>query len=370
MSLARREGNIRIAHAPVRGEFANRELRRACVGPLLDRTCRPVSPAMFSGVAVAEAFEADWRAASDIFEPGHQLEWAGILGNYSKLTGDDVLSDVDALIAFAERYGVYEKRGLVANEAREVGSPHGGSRAWPNSERIKGHLARFELSGVDPRAAVATSLEALFQHHLGDVREGLWLDRFDFRGAITIRNLSGVDAVPSGFRVQRAASPAAAIGETRASAAPHDPAGVTAVVLAGGRGTRIRGLYPDVPKPMIEVAGKPFLHWVTAHLVRAGVRDFVYSTGYLGDQIADWCGNEDFPGVRRRACPEAEPLGTGGGLLNCLDICRDEILTINGDSLCVGGVSEILQLRSAARSARRCGRLSGRYIAIRYVGLR
>lgn len=126
----------------------------------------------------------------------------------------------------------------------------------------------------------------------------------------------------------------------------EDPTGVTAVVLAGGRGTRISGLYPDVPKPMIEVAGKPFLYWVTAHLVRFGVSDFVYSTGHLGEQIADWCSNGDFPDVRRRVCPEVDPLGTGGGLLNCLDLCKDEILTINGDSLCLGGVSEILDLRS------------------------
>jgi len=132
------------------------------------------------------------------------------------------------------------------------------------------------------------------------------------------------------------------------SSATHDRAGVTAVVLAGGKGTRIRTLYPDVPKPMIEVAGKPFLHWVTTYLIKSGVSDFVYSTGHLGDQIADWCANGDFPGVRRRVCPEVEPLGTGGGLLNCLDLCQSELLTINGDSLCLGGAPEILDLRSDA----------------------
>ena len=52
-------------------------------------------------------------------------------------------------------------------------------------------------------------------------------------------------------------------------------AGVTALVLAGGKGTRIAGLYPDIPKPMIPVAGRPFLHWITAWLVASGVRDIV-----------------------------------------------------------------------------------------------
>jgi len=136
----------------------------------------------FDGATLAETFEPDWRRTSDIVEPGHQLEWAWILGNYSKRTGADVRVDVNALIAFAERYGVYAQSGLVANEARVGGAPDGGSRAWPNSERIKAHLARFELIGADPRAAIASALDALFQHHLGDVREGLWLDRFDSEG--------------------------------------------------------------------------------------------------------------------------------------------------------------------------------------------
>ena len=122
----------------------------------------------------------------------------------------------------------------------------------------------------------------------------------------------------------------------------------SAVVLAGGRGTRISSLYPDVPKPMIEVAGKPFLHWVTSYLARFGVRDFIYSTGHLGGQIADWCENDQFPNLRRIACHESTPLGTGGGVLNCLDLCGDNILVLNGDSLCLGGVESLLSLSNEA----------------------
>jgi len=122
----------------------------------------------------------------------------------------------------------------------------------------------------------------------------------------------------------------------------------SAVVLAGGRGTRISSLYPDVPKPMIEVAGEPFLHWVTSYLARFGVRDFIYSTGHLGGQIANWCENGRFPNLRRIVCHESSPLGTGGGVLNCLDLCGDNILVVNGDSLCLGGVESLLSLSNDA----------------------
>lgn len=124
------------------------------------------------------------------------------------------------------------------------------------------------------------------------------------------------------------------------------PNATSAIVLAGGKGTRVSGLYPDVPKPMIEVAGEPFLHWVTAYLSRFGVHDFVYSTGHLGGQIADWCENRQFPDLRRVACHESVPLGTGGGLLNCLHLCGENVLVLNGDSLCLGGVEPLLNLRS------------------------
>lgn len=120
---------------------------------------------------------------------------------------------------------------------------------------------------------------------------------------------------------------------------------VTVVVLAGGLGTRIRALHPDVPKPLVPVAGRPFLHWLTAYLARFGLADFVYATGHLGDQIEAWTAERDMPGIARRVCREPRPLGTGGGLLHCLDLCRGWVLVSNGDSLCLGGVADLLALR-------------------------
>ena len=126
---------------------------------------------------------------------------------------------------------------------------------------------------------------------------------------------------------------------------------LTAVVLAGGRGTRIAGLYPDLPKPLIPACGAPFLHWVSAWLATQGLRDIVYSTGYLGQQIEDWvAGLEPAEGIRLRCRREETALGTGGGILNCLDLCADTVLALNGDSMLVADLAPLLALLSGGRA--------------------
>lgn len=121
---------------------------------------------------------------------------------------------------------------------------------------------------------------------------------------------------------------------------------VTAVVLAGGRGTRIREIYPDTPKPMVPVAGHPFLHWLTLWLAANGPRHFVYSAGYRAEQVEAWAADSSMPDLTRLCRREEEPLGTGGGLLNCLDLCRDWVLVANGDGLIMDGITDLLELRS------------------------
>jgi len=119
---------------------------------------------------------------------------------------------------------------------------------------------------------------------------------------------------------------------------------VTVVVLAGGKGSRLKGLHLETPKPMIPVAGKPFLHWLTLWLASHGPQHFVFSTGYRGEQIEAWAAGGDFPAAEQVCCRETEPLGTGGGLFNCLDHCRRWVLVANGDGLVMKGVSELLAI--------------------------
>lgn len=132
---------------------------------------------------------------------------------------------------------------------------------------------------------------------------------------------------------------------------------LTAVVLAGGRGTRLAPVVVDLPKPLVPVAGKPFLSWVTRWLVGQGVADLVYSTGHLGDQIETWVAGVDLPvGTRARCRRESAPLGTGGAVLACLDVCHEFVLVANGDTLLL---TEIPSLVSRIRVDRLDGLIVG-----------
>jgi NDP-sugar pyrophosphorylase family protein len=120
---------------------------------------------------------------------------------------------------------------------------------------------------------------------------------------------------------------------------------VTALVLMGGKGTRLAGLYPDLPKPLVPVAGEPFAHWLVMWLKRQGLRDFVFSLGYRGDQIESWL--KDAPvmaDVNWRVLREPESLGTGGGVRACLHLCQNDLLIANGDSLMLAPLNPAMAL--------------------------
>lgn len=116
-------------------------------------------------------------------------------------------------------------------------------------------------------------------------------------------------------------------------ASPRPP---PVVILAGGFGTRVRHLLPDVPKPMAPVAGRPFVEWVVRFFARHGCTDFILSTGFLSDVIERHFARQPVAGVRVTCRPETTPLGTAGGFLHCLPpqfAPRDAWLVVNGDSL-------------------------------------
>ena len=117
---------------------------------------------------------------------------------------------------------------------------------------------------------------------------------------------------------------------------------VTAVVLAGGFGTRVRHLLSGLPKPMAPVAGRPFLEWVTRYLGRQGVREIVISSGYKAPVAARHFANGPVPGLSIRCVAETEPLGTGGGFLHAARACPTSPaawLVLNGDSLVFADLS-------------------------------
>ena len=107
---------------------------------------------------------------------------------------------------------------------------------------------------------------------------------------------------------------------------------ISAVILAGGLGTRLRGVVSDRPKPMAPVAGRPFLEWQIDYWMAQGVRHFVLSVGYRREAIEAHFST--FRGARIDYAVEEQPLGTGGGVLLALAHLDDNapFLLLNGDT--------------------------------------
>lgn len=106
----------------------------------------------------------------------------------------------------------------------------------------------------------------------------------------------------------------------------------TAIILAGGFGTRLQSVIQNVPKPMAEVNGRPFLDYQLKYLSHHGIQNVVLSTGHLAHVIHDRY-RETFAGLKLSYAEEKAPLGTGGGIRQGLEQCNsNDVLVLNGDS--------------------------------------
>ena len=111
----------------------------------------------------------------------------------------------------------------------------------------------------------------------------------------------------------------------------HD---ITAVILAGGTGTRLRSVVADRPKVLAPVGGKPFLAHLLDQLLEQGVQKVVLCTGYQGEQVQDYFG-DSYQGISLNYSREDRALGTGGALLQARPLLdSDSVLVLNGDSYC------------------------------------
>ena len=107
---------------------------------------------------------------------------------------------------------------------------------------------------------------------------------------------------------------------------------ITVLILAGGLGTRLHSVLPDIPKVLAPIAGRPFLSYLMDQLISTGFRHVILCTGYKGEQIRETFGNE-YKGLNIQYSQEPEPLGTGGALRFALPLIHTEsVLIINGDS--------------------------------------
>ncbi len=123
------------------------------------------------------------------------------------------------------------------------------------------------------------------------------------------------------------------------------------IILAGGFGTRLSGVVKDLPKPMANIQGKPFLHYIFQQLKKYDVRHVVLSTGYKSQQITDYFGSR-YQGIHIDYAVEKSPLGTGGGILNAMSYCSSgEVFILNGDTFFDIDLRQFLQLHSGHRAA-------------------
>lgn len=111
-----------------------------------------------------------------------------------------------------------------------------------------------------------------------------------------------------------------------------DLSGISAAILAGGMGTRLRAVVADRPKVMAEVNNRPFITYLLDQLADAGVANVVLCTGYMAELVSTVLGHS-YRGMQLHYSAEAAPLGTGGAIRLAMPLFSFfPVLVLNGDS--------------------------------------
>jgi len=117
-----------------------------------------------------------------------------------------------------------------------------------------------------------------------------------------------------------------------------------AIILAGGFGTRLKEALPNLPKSLAPVAGRPFLFYIINYLRSQSVTRFIFSLGYLHEQIEDFLAKE-FSTLDYEIVIEQEPMGTGGGIRLAAEKCVSKnVIVTNGDTLFKADIVEMIRL--------------------------
>jgi len=112
----------------------------------------------------------------------------------------------------------------------------------------------------------------------------------------------------------------------------RDALDLEGIILAGGLGTRLSDAVPGLPKPMVPVAGRPFLSLLLDYLDGAGFSHVILSVGHLAETIISHFGDRHGH-IELEYAVESSPLGTGGAVLHAMARCRDDsFFVINGDT--------------------------------------
>ena len=123
------------------------------------------------------------------------------------------------------------------------------------------------------------------------------------------------------------------------------------VIMAGGQGKRLQPLTNNIPKPMLEVAGKPMLEIILNHCIAAGLSKFYISVKYLKEKIIEYFGDGSRWNVEIQYIIEEEPLGTAGSLSLMPRESQMPVLIINGDVLSRVDLSRLFQFHKEEQSS-------------------
>ena len=126
-----------------------------------------------------------------------------------------------------------------------------------------------------------------------------------------------------------------------------------AMILAAGRGERMRPLTDDCPKPLLQVGGKPLIVWTIERLGRAGVKEVVINVSHLGQRIEAALGRGERWGITIRYSREAQALETAGGIAAALPLLGDTpFIVVNGDIFTDYDFAVLARVPSAADAFR------------------
>jgi D,D-heptose 1,7-bisphosphate phosphatase len=123
------------------------------------------------------------------------------------------------------------------------------------------------------------------------------------------------------------------------------------VIIAGGKGTRLKEILGNLPKPMAEVAGKPLLEHQVLLARKYGIRDILILTGYGAEHIERYFGDGAAWNVRIHYQRELQPLGTAGALLDAFDKLDDTFVVMYGDTMVNVDLERLIAAHSPAASA-------------------
>ncbi len=123
-----------------------------------------------------------------------------------------------------------------------------------------------------------------------------------------------------------------------------------ALILAGGKGTRLRPLTVYTPKPVVPLVNRPFLTYQIEILKKAGITDIVLSLSYQPDKIEDLLGDGSELGVDLRYVTEPNPMGTGGAYKFAANEIRDTTIVFNGDILTDVDIADIIDTHRSKKA--------------------